>query len=81
MAAERHPDKDVRIVLDELVEAGWEVEPSRGGHAHPWGSARCKGGCRISIYGTPKGSQGEQAKVLRRMARRCPHGHDPARRR
>jgi hypothetical protein len=67
--ARRHPDKDVRPVVDEAVRAGWHLVEATG-HAYGW--LLCGDGCRLVVYSTPRGPQ---AKILQRGLRKCPHGH------
>ena len=63
-------------MLREAEAAGWRVELSRGGRAHPWGRMLCpygaRGGCRPSVYSTPSNVRRHVA-ALRSALNRCPH--------
>jgi hypothetical protein len=67
----RHKCKETELDLKRLETAGWMViYPS--GH---WGRVACGRGCRIGIYGTPRDCTA-QARIVERVARRCPHGRN-----
>ncbi len=66
----RHPKKEVEGALRDAEAGGWLVTPKGAGHR--WGVAECGGGCRVSIWSTPK-SPGNHAKDVRRAVERCPH--------
>jgi len=73
MARPRHPDKDVEAAVAYAEKHGWTVRIS-GGHA--WGilfcSAASRGGCKRSVYSTPKRPI-EHARRIRRAVDMCPH--------
>ena len=71
------PDKEARECIVALQNRyGWEFVPSAGGHAHVAGRMRCgfgRGGCQFSVLSTSINA----ARVIWRIARRCPHGFAP----
>lgn len=71
-------DKDARRIIERLCkELGWVYDTdSIGSSAHGAGFLRCSDGCRVTVYSTPKTNQ---PRTLWAMARKCPHGHAPAR--
>lgn len=75
---DRHPNKEIRAAIDDMVSAGWRIQ-KRSGHA--WGRAFCPGGaqgCRppTSIWSTPRVPE-LHARQLRRAIAQCEH-HPPA---
>ena len=73
MPRPRHPDKDIEAAVAYAEQLGWSVRMS-GGHA--WAILFCpaaiRGGCKMSVYSTPKYPV-EHARRIRRAVDRCPH--------
>jgi hypothetical protein len=69
---QRHPNKEVRKALAFAEDKGWEIEPRRG---HAWGVMRCGGGCKVSIWSTPRDPDVHAEQLIRAVAK-CPHRHD-----
>lgn len=70
----RHPNKEIRAAIEEMIQAGWRIEKREG---HSWGCAFCPGGragCRppTSIWSTPRVPE-HHARQLRRAIEHCPH--------
>ena len=76
MAPKRHPKKEIRRAIKEAQDAGWIIEPSKGGSSKAWGQLRCGAApeieCRMTINSTP-GSPENEAKKIRRKVAKCPH--------
>ena len=74
MPRPRHPNKEIEAAIVEAESLGWIIE-KRSGHA--WGIAQCpfgqRGGCRMSIWSTPRNPEAH-ARQLRRALVRCTHG-------
>ena len=70
-----HPNKHIRAAIDYALGRGWRLVKS-GSRAHAWGrlfcSAQVRGGCIVSIYGTPRVPE-HHAAYLRRVVDACPH--------
>jgi len=73
MSRPRHPHSEIEAALAYAEDHGWTIEKRRG---HAWGVMLCpvnqRGGCRQSIYSTPR-SPTHHARHLRRAVDRCPH--------
>ena len=74
MPRRRHPKKEIEVALRYAEDHGWAVEPKASGHA--WGEIRCsfgaQGGCRVSVWSTPRDA-GNHAKHMMRRVDACPH--------
>ncbi len=69
-------DADAKKVIRVLKkEFGWIYDDDVAAAAHPCGWLRCGDGCVVVVYKTGNNS----AKKLWSTARKCPHGHAPAR--
>ena len=70
-----HPNKHIRAAVDEAIRRGWRLVKS-GPRAHAWGKLYCpaivRGGCIVSVYGTPRVPE-NHARYIRRMLDICPH--------
>jgi hypothetical protein len=70
-----HPNKIIREAVDFAVANGWRLVKS-GPRAHAWGRlygpAKTRGGCIITVYGTPRVPE-NQAAYIRRRVDACPH--------
>ncbi len=70
-----HPNKHIRQALEEAIAAGWTFEKSSP-RAHAYGILRCgfrgRGGCQMSIYGTPRSAEIHARKIRKRIDR-CSH--------
>lgn len=71
-----HPDKHIREAVAYAVTRGWRLVET-GPRAHAWGRLYCpaeaRGGCIISVYGTPRVAE-HHAQYIRRRVDGCPHG-------
>ena len=71
-----HPDKHIREAISLAMSQDWRLVKS-GPRAHAWGRLFCpagaRGGCIISIYGTPRVPE-NHARYIERMIDACPHG-------
>jgi hypothetical protein len=68
-----HPNKHIRQALKYAESKGWIVKKA-GPRAHAWGIIHCEhghGGCRMSIWSTPRVPE-NHAKAIRRKVDRCP---------
>ena len=79
----KHPNKEIRKVLDFAKENGWKIEKTNG-QAHAWGkmycptndsNCRCHNHCITSIWSTPKNAT-NHAKQLERIVKGCIHYDD-----
>jgi hypothetical protein len=70
-----HPNKHIRAAIDYALGRGWRLVKS-GPRAHAWGRLFCpaqvRGGCIVSVYGTPRVPE-HHAAYLRRVVDACPH--------
>lgn len=70
-----HPNKEIRAAVDYALAHGWRLQQS-GPRAHAWGTLLCpfgqRGGCRRSVYSTPRNPQ-DHANDIRRVVDHCPH--------
>jgi hypothetical protein len=69
----RHPNKEIRAAIEEMIKAGWRIEKREG---HSWGRAFCPGGSAgyrppMSIWSTPRVPE-RHARQLRRAIDQCP---------
>ncbi len=73
MARDRHPQKELEAVVEYAEQQGWEV---RAGKRHAKFKLYCqyhdRGGCKVSVWGTPADAK-DHAKDVRRAIDRCPH--------
>ena len=71
-----HPNKHIRGAVDFATARGWRLVKS-GPRAHAWGRLYCparqRGGCIITVYGTPRVPE-SHARYIRRLVDACPHG-------
>lgn len=75
MASNQHPKKEIRQALKEAREAGWQVDPARGGRSKAWGHLHCgavEAECSMTINSTPRNPANEAKKIRKKMAK-CPH--------
>jgi hypothetical protein len=70
-----HPNKHIREAVDYALVKGWRLVKS-GPRAHAWGRLYCpakvRGGCIVSVYGTPRVPE-NHARSVRRLVDACPH--------
>ena len=68
-----HPNKEINDVIEHAVSLGWRYTLSSG-HAHGqlWCPRADRGGCRWSVWSTPRNSV-KHARWLRRQIESCPH--------
>jgi hypothetical protein len=70
-----HPNKPIREAVDFAVSRSWRLVKS-GPRAHAWGRlycpARTRGGCILTVYGTPRVPE-NHARYIRRLVEACPH--------
>src|SRR4051794_25820205 len=71
--AQFHPNKEINEVIEYAVSLGWRYTPSSG-HAHGqlWCPHAERGGCRWSVWSTPRNPV-KHARWLRRQIDTCPH--------
>lgn len=71
-----HPNKAIRGAIDYAIRNGWRFVKS-GPRAHTYGRLYCpaaqRGGCIVSVYGTPKNPE-KHARFVRDEVDGCPHG-------
>lgn len=71
MGRARHADKHIDEAVDYAVGKRWVLYMSNG---HAWGHLLCpnadRGGCRISVWSTPKGAE-NHAKNIRKLVDKC----------
>lgn len=71
---ERHPDKDIREVVEYAKAKGWYLKMGPG----HWGELVCclsyrgEASCSLDVAGTPRNPTGA-ARRLRRDIDNCPH--------
>ena len=75
MPAKRHPNKEIAAAVGYAISRGWRLR-APGKSAHAWGHLLCpanvQGGCRLSVWSTPKNPE-THAKQIRRTVDRCQH--------
>lgn len=73
MPRPRHPNKHIEAVVRLAEWRGWRVEMATG---HAWGRLYCpsrtRGGCKVSVYSTPKNPE-THARQIKKAVARCDH--------
>ncbi len=71
----KHPFDAIERAVKYAESKGWEYRPP-GGSAHAWGRVycplRCREGCAISIWSTPRNPEHHALQLIRRI-NKCPH--------
>jgi hypothetical protein len=74
-AVNDHPSKHIREAVDYALAKGWRLVKS-GPRAHAWGRLYCRaktrGGCIVTVYGTPRVPE-NHARYVRRRVDACSH--------
>jgi len=75
MARPRHTKKDIEAAIAYAERSGWTFTKSSG-HAHSWGTLRCRhagrDGCHFFVKSTPRVPR-DHAQQIRKAVDRCPH--------
>ncbi len=75
MSRPKHPNKTIEEAIQYAESKEWYYLKS-GNSSHAWGRLLCskkeRGGCRMSIWSTPKVPE-THARQIRRNVDKCPH--------
>lgn len=71
----KHPNKEIENSIRKAEQFGWRYQKA-GGSAHAWGHLLCplneRGGCRMSIWSTPRNADNHARQILKQI-QKCPH--------